>query len=68
MNKFIYLLKSDGDGTLRSKDESVGYAVLTEEEAQKWAKEYTYGYSNSYEKIEISSLEDIVKILWSKVF
>jgi hypothetical protein len=51
--KQVYLLLADGDGTLRSIDEPIGYAVKTEDEAKKFVEKGNIGYSRSYKKITI---------------
>ncbi len=51
--EYVYILLSDGDGTLRSIPEPFGVAVRTEEEAKRFVKEDKVGYSQGYEKVRI---------------
>lgn len=62
--KKVYLLLFDVDGTTWSRDQSVGVAVTSLEEAQKWGKECNrYGYSHSYEEILIcESIEEATRL------
>ena len=54
----VYVLKADGDGTLRSIDEPFGIAVTTEEEAKRFVEEGGVGYTHSYEKLKIFENKD----------
>jgi hypothetical protein len=50
----IFLLMADSDGSMRSRPESLGVAVRTKEEAERflrWAKGRNYFYAVSYQEI-----------------
>ena len=51
--KEIFVLLSDGDGTMRSIDEPWGAAVTTEAEAKRYVEEAGIGYTHSYDKVKI---------------
>jgi len=51
--KEIFVLLSDGDGTMRSQDEPFGIAVTTENEAKRYVAEKGVGYTHSYCKVTI---------------
>ena len=53
MNKEIYILLADGDGTLRSIDTPWGAAVESEEEAKRYVTLGGIGYTHSYCKVKI---------------
>lgn len=55
MEKEIFVLLSDGDGTTRSIDEPFGVAIETKEEAEKFVAESKCGYSRSYTKVKVFS-------------
>lgn len=56
--KKVYVLLSDGDGTMRSQDTPFGVAVTTEEEAKRFVKEGNFGYTHSYEELYIFDDKD----------
>jgi hypothetical protein len=63
--KEVYVLKADGDGTMRSIDESFGVAVTTEEEAKRFVDEGGVGYTHSYEKLTIfDNKKDAIKHIY----
>ena len=49
----IFVLLSDGDGTMHSKDTPFGVAVTTEEEAKRFVAKGSFGYTHSYEKLRV---------------
>jgi hypothetical protein len=51
--KEVFVLLSDGDGTMRSVDEPFGVAVSTEAEAKRFVKKGNMGYSQSYQKLVV---------------
>jgi len=54
----VFVLLSDGDGTLRSKDEPFGVAVSTEAEAKRFVEEGNCGYTQSYQKLIVFDDKD----------
>lgn len=56
--KEIYILKADGDGTMRSTDDTFGVAVDNIDEAIRFVEEGGIGYTHSFEKIVIFSNKD----------
>lgn len=50
--KTVYVLLSDGDGTMHSSPEPFGFAVETEEEAKRFLTK-RFGYAQAYTKIEV---------------
>lgn len=56
--KEVYVLLSDGDGTMRSKDTPFGVAVKTEDEAKRFVSEGNCGYTQSYEKLTVFDDKD----------
>jgi hypothetical protein len=56
--KEVFVLLSDGDGTMRSRDEPFGVAVTSEEEAQRFVKEGNFGYGQSYQKLVVFDNKD----------
>ena len=47
----LFVLLSDGDGTMRSSDTPFGVAVTTEKEAERYVEEGGVGYTHSYTKV-----------------
>ena len=56
----IFVLLTDGDGTIRSIEEPFGVAVTTEKEAKRFVEEGYVGYSQSYCKVKIFTNKDDV--------
>ena len=56
--KYVYVLLSDGDGTMRSSDTPFGVAVTTEAEAERFVKEGKVGYTHSYAKVRVFDNKD----------
>ena len=54
----VYVLMTDGDGTMRSIDEPFGVAVTSEAEAIKFVKNGGIGYTHSYMKVRIFENKD----------
>jgi len=56
----VFLLLADGDGTFHSSDQSLGLAVTTKEEAERFVHDETrkVGYSRSYQEIYIFDNKD----------
>lgn len=65
--KSVYILMSDGDGTMRSRDTPFGIAVSSKEEAERFVEEGGHGYTHSYEKIEIFDNKDDGIDHWKKL-
>jgi hypothetical protein len=56
--KYVYVLLSDGDGTMRSSDTPFSVAVTTETEAERFVKEGKVGYTHSYAKVRVFDNKD----------
>jgi hypothetical protein len=54
----VYLLRADEDGTMRSIDKSLGVAVTSFKEAERFVKEGGIGYTHSFEMIKIFDNKD----------
>jgi len=54
----VFILKADGDGTTFSRDQPIGVAVTTEEEAKRYVSEGGVGYTHSYEKVIVFANKD----------
>jgi len=52
-HKKVYILKADSDGTLRSTDQPIGFAVTSEKVAKRYVSEGDVGYTRSYEECVI---------------
>jgi len=52
----VYVLMTDADGTMRSSDYPIGFAVTTKEEADRYILEGGMGYTHSY--ITVKVIED----------
>lgn len=59
--KEVFVLLTDSDGMMRSKDEPFGYAVTSEEQAKRFAKLGGYGYSHSYQRLLVFDTPEEVK-------
>jgi len=49
----VFVLMADCDGTTFSRNQPIGLAVTSEEEAKTYVKNGGVGYSQSYEKVRI---------------
>lgn len=62
LEKEIFVLMADRDGTMRSTNEPFGVAVKTKEEADLYVKDGGVGYRHAYEKVEIfDTKEEAIK-------
>jgi hypothetical protein len=55
---YVYVLLSDGDGTMHSSDTPFGVAVTTEAEAKRYLEDGKVGYTHSYAKLKIFDNKD----------
>lgn len=63
--KEVYVLLADSDGTMRSNDEPIGVAVTSKEEAERYVREGTVGYSRSYRKLTIfDNMDEGIKYVY----
>lgn len=65
MVSYVYVLMSDGDGTMCSSDKPFGICVTTEEEAKRFVEEGRCGYTHSYQKLAIFvNKDDAIKHIY----
>jgi hypothetical protein len=63
----VFVLLTDGDGTMRSTDRPFGVAVTSEDEAKAFVARGGVGYSHSYTKVRIfDSSADAVEWAYKK--